>query len=187
MPQEPSTLPLSNLSPSPGSSPADVVGHLGRAAQTVALLGEVAPPPAGSILKAIGGSAAVIVGMIQQHVKNKKDVKSLISDIEKSISMICAEAEFLSPLTSPRFHDTMNEFQSLLDEMQKLLETSQSPPRRKRDKLKRFFQSDSIRETLLEYAEEFRKLRENLQSSCLMEVQRRVGMWIRPSSHRLKS
>ncbi|KAF8873254.1 hypothetical protein BD779DRAFT_1477130 [Infundibulicybe gibba] len=79
---------------------------------TVALLGEVAPPPAGSILKAIGGSAAVIVGMIQQHVKNKKDVKSLISDIEKSISMICAEAEFLSPLTSPRFHDTMNEFQS---------------------------------------------------------------------------
>ncbi|KAF8873229.1 hypothetical protein BD779DRAFT_1679305 [Infundibulicybe gibba] len=196
MPQKPTSLSLSNLSPGSSElSHADVFGHLARAAQTATLLGGVTPPPADSILKAIGGSATIIVNMIQQHLKNKKDIKNLISDIEKSVSMICAEAEFLSPLTSPRFHDAMNEFESSLRGIQKSLEMSQSPPQRKRDKLRRFFQSDSVRETLLEYTEEFRKLRENLQSSCLMEVQRRVDALhetqfladhLRPVSHEVR-
>ncbi|KAF8870410.1 hypothetical protein BD779DRAFT_1681124 [Infundibulicybe gibba] len=136
MSQEPTSLPLSNLSlGSSESSHAGVVGHLARAAQAVTAIGE-----------AIGGSATIIVNMIQQHVKNKKDVKNLLSDIERSIAAWDAE----------------------------ITRNVSIPPRRTRDKLRRFFQSDSVRETLLEHTEEFRKLRENLQSSCLMEVQRRV-------------
>ncbi|KAF8885130.1 hypothetical protein BD779DRAFT_1646789, partial [Infundibulicybe gibba] len=174
MSQHPASLPLSTLGPSSESSHADVVGHLARAAQTVTLIGELTPLPAGPILRAIGGSATIIVSMVQQHLKNKKDAKNLISDIEKSVSIVCAEAKFLSPLTSPRFHEAMNEFKLSLDRVRGSLEISQSPPQRTWDKLKRRFRSDSVRETLLEHAEEFRRLRENLQLSCLMEVQCRV-------------
>ncbi|KAF8869157.1 hypothetical protein BD779DRAFT_780807 [Infundibulicybe gibba] len=182
MPQKPTSLSPSNLGPSlSDSSHADVVGHLARAAQAITSIGEVAPPPAGLILKAIGGSATIIVGMIQQHLKNKKDTKNLISDIGESVSIIRAEAEFLSPLASPRFHEAVNQFESSLRKMQKSLEVSQSPSERKRDKVKRFFQSDSIRETLLAYAGEFRELKENLQSSRLIDVQHHAGMWFSAS------
>ncbi|KAF8873272.1 hypothetical protein BD779DRAFT_1570478, partial [Infundibulicybe gibba] len=122
-------------------------------------LGDGIPPPAGPIVKAIGGSATVILEMVRLHIKNKEDAKTLVSDIAIAIALIHGEVGTLGPLTSPSFFEAVK----------KLKNTLQSwPKQRKRDK------------KLLSYGENIKKLRRiSWYAKQLFDIQRQVGQSMR--------
>ncbi|KAF8886997.1 hypothetical protein BD779DRAFT_1470978 [Infundibulicybe gibba] len=153
--------------PSPGS---DVLANVSLVAGVVASAGDMVPPPAGPILKAVGGSVVAIIGLIQQHFKNQKDAEALLQDIEAALSDIRDEARFLSPVATPRFYEAIQQFHSSLESIEKSIPPPIPPKRRKRDLLKKPFQflKDAAQVTLtqeyiLSRSEEFKKHKNNLQ------------------------
>ncbi|KAF8875835.1 hypothetical protein BD779DRAFT_1562225 [Infundibulicybe gibba] len=72
----------------------NLLANLSYATRLITAVGEVAPPPVGSVMKAIGGSA---------------------------IALICDEGRFVSPLASPRFYASIEKFKTFLESTEKLL------------------------------------------------------------------
>ncbi|KAJ7108938.1 hypothetical protein C8R43DRAFT_184305 [Mycena crocata] len=153
-------------------APSDWLGNSLLAAKIVTSAAECAPFP---YLKGVFGTGVVLLETVEKVKKNRENLKELCENTVEIITIVRDQIVAHGDSAATKFKSKCNELESLLREVCDAITPLNAKPRGIRAHLKEFVKSSSNADTINEYQQRIRNLRDNFGFMATIDTNFQVG------------